>query len=136
MWLFFLLLVVLVVISTERIWRVPRRGPDDARRRPVVADFDPRTLKSIFGAEAPLDRRRRVLRVVIVSCLGVTAVVAGGTAGGIWGLAVGTGFLMAGLWWATRRVRREGSLTDRERRAFDEIAAMFGAEGGGHVGRA
>lgn len=135
MWLFFLLLSVLVAVSTHRIWRVPRRGPADARRRPVVADFDGLTLNRIFGDAAHLDTRRRVVRVAIVSLIGVVAVVAGGTAGGIWGLASGTALLASGLWWAPRTERRHGGLTDRERRVFDEIAATFRTDGEGHAGR-
>lgn len=100
----------------------------------MVADFDRGTLKRIFGDSVHLDRRRRALRVGAVSVIGVIVVAAGGAAGGIWGLAFGTVLLMGGLWWATRTIHREGGLTDRERRAFEEIAAGFGRDGRGPAG--
>lgn len=64
--------------------------------------------------------------------LGAAAVVTGGVAFRIWGLAVGAVVAAGGLMWsasdgfgARKRKRRDSQLTDEELATFEEIVSML-----------
>lgn len=132
----FLVLSVIAVLSLH----VARRVREDAAR--ASEQTRPTGEHSrLAGREASLDwralvtpRRKEVgIRVGVAAVPGCVAVVAGGMLFGLWGLTAGTLVLAAGLVWAValggeshlRRPRSGGSLSERERRDFDEIVARL-----------
>lgn len=81
-------------------------------------------------------RKKMGLRFSVAAVLGCAAVVGGGILFGLWGLTAGTLVLAAQLAWAAslwggfrlRRLPSDGSLTEKERRDFDEIVARLTAD--------